>query len=145
MNENKKIINYDKLTAIIFAAAQENKVPVSDGASMVNANIRDGRETYPLRGSLPMDFKYMIPNWATMGGHDALVDSNGAFNAWLRKMKANYAELTGYWREHKCNHMCTLMEQSQDPGPVSGPAREEWEKEQEEAQEGESGEGAADE
>lgn len=120
MDENKKIIDWDTLTAVIYATAEENNVPVGDGANMVQDNIRDGKETWPLRGSMPMKFVDMIPDWATMGGDQAVVDSNDGFNAWLRKMRANATELSSYWREWKCQHMVTLMQQSNDPGPIDG-------------------------
>ena len=120
MSENKKTINWNALTAVIFATAEENHVDTGVAANMVRDNIIDGKETWPLRGSMPMKFVDMIPDWPSMGGREAALASQEGYDAWLRTIDQHIEELGQYWRERKCQHMVTLMEQAADPGPIDG-------------------------
>ena len=56
-----------------------------------------------------------------------------AVNVWHRVCQDNYTALVELWNENprNCAAMAKLVESAADPGPISGPAREEWEKEQE--------------
>ena len=77
-----------------------------------------------------------LPDWAALKPqYEALEhgDVTSSVNVWHRVCQDNYKALVELWNENprNCAAMAKLVESATDPGPISGPAREEWEKEQE--------------
>ena len=105
-------LNFAKLTPASFALANANDVDAGVGRSMLLNNIRHGREVDHIMTGLDPEY---LPN------------------VWHRVCQDNYKALVELWNENprNCAAMAKLVESAADPGPISGPAREEWEKEQE--------------
>ena len=77
-----------------------------------------------------------LPDWAALKPQYEALEHGGvtsAVNVWHRVCQDNYKVLVELWNENprNCAAMAKLVESAADPGPISGPAREEWEKEQE--------------
>ena len=111
-------INYNQLTPACYAIANANDVDLGVGDSMLQNNIRLGRDEH--KGTM------VLPKAAV----------NDEFNAYIRKRQYLMKQLAPLWNDGDYQGMIDLMEATADPGPISEPAREEWEKEQE-ADEGE--------
>ena len=71
--------------------------------------------------------------WATPCFRTTSAAVNDDYNAYIRKRQYLMKQLKPLWNNGDYQGMIDLMEATADPGPVSAPAREEWEKEQEEA------------
>lgn len=129
-------INYNKLVPVCYAIANANNVDLGVGDSMMQNNIRLGRDEHPGATVLPKKFR---PDWAKLHEENPdLAAVNGEFNAYIRKRMALMVQLKPLWNEGDYQGMIDLMEATDDPGPISQPAREEWEKEQNgEAEDGE--------
>ena len=127
-------INYNKLVPVCYAIANANGVDLGVGDSMMQNNIRLGRDEHKGATVLPREEN---PDLAAV---------NGEFNAYIRKRMALMVQLKPLWNEGDYQGMIDLMEATADPGPISQPAREEWEKEQNggEDSEGEEDGGEAD-
>ena len=113
--------------------ANANDVDVGVGRSMLLNNIRHGREVDHIMTGL--DPEYM-PDWAALKPQYEALEHGGvtsAVNVWHRVCQDNYKALVELWNENprNCAAMAKLVESAADPGPISGPAREGWEKEQE--------------
>ena len=125
-------INYNQLTPACYAIANANDVDLGVGDSMLQNNIRLGRDEHKGAMVLPKAFR---PDWAAL--HEAnpdLAAVNDDYNAYIRKRKYLMKQLKPLWNDGDYQGMIDLMEATADPGPVSAPAREEWEKEQETAE-----------
>ena len=133
---------YPKLIPAVWAIASHNNVDVGVARSMLQNNIRHGKEIDGM-AILPDDY---MPDWAALKEDydatpvDAGVNSN--FNVFSRIAQACYVKLCALWREGRYAEMITLIEGTEDPGPISGPARKEWEDAKKEAEEGETTEPA---
>lgn len=126
-------LNFAKLTPAAFAMANANDVDVGVGRSMLINNIRHGQEIDPIMEGL--DPEYM-PDWAALQSQYEALEHGGVgsvVNVWNRICQDNYKALVELWNQEPrdCAGMAALVESAADPGPVSGPAREEWEKAQE--------------
>lgn len=131
-------IDYNKMTPVVYAIANTNNVDLGVGDSMMQNNIRLGREEHLGANMLPREFR---PDWAKLHAENPdLAAVNGEFNAFIRKRQALMVQLKPLWNGHNYQGMIDLMAATDDPGPVSVPAREEWEKEKEEAANGDKGE-----
>lgn len=125
------VLNWDLLTPAAWAMANANNVDVGVGRSMLINNIRHGREVDPIMKDL--DPRYM-PDWAKLKEQydatdpEANAGVSSEINEWHRKNQANYKKLVELWNKNPrdCDGMVMLMQTSEDPGPVSGPARQEW-------------------
>ena len=137
-------INYNKLVPVCYAIANANGVDLGVGDSMMQNNIRLGRDEHKGATVLPKKFR---PDWAKLHKENPdLAAVNGEFNAYIRKRMALMVQLKPLWNEGDYQGMINLMEATADPGPISQTAREEWEKEQNggEDSEGEEDGGEAD-
>lgn len=137
-------INYNKLVPVCYAIANANGVDLGVGDSMMQNNIRLGRDEHKGATVLPRAFR---PDWAKLHEENPdLAAVNGEFNAYIRKRMALMVQLKPLWNEGDYQGMIDLMEATADPGPISQTAREEWEKEQNggEDSEGEEDGGEAD-
>lgn len=132
------MINYNELVPVCYAIANANHVDLGVGDSMMQNNIRHGCEMHPGAENLPEEFR---PDWAKLHEENPdLAAVNGEFNAYIRKRMDLMVELKPLWNSKDYQGMIDLMEANEDPGPISVPAREEWEKEKaEEAAEGDTG------
>lgn len=121
-------INYNKLVPVCYAIANANNVDLGVGDSMMQNNIRLGRDEHKGATVLPKKFR---PDWAALHAENPdLAKVNGEFNAYIRKRMDLMVQLKPLWNEGDYQGMIDLMEATEDPGPISQPAREEWEKEQ---------------
>lgn len=121
-------INYNNLVPACYAIANANDVDLGVGDSMLQDNIRCGEDKHKGATVLPKEFR---PDWAKLHEENpdlALV--NNEYNAYIRKRQALMTQLKPLWNSGDYQGMIDLMEATEDPGPVSVPAREEWEKEQ---------------
>ena len=137
-------INYNKLVPVCYAIANANNVDLGVGDSMLQNNIRLGRDEHKGATVLPKKFR---PDWAKLHEENPdLAAVNGEFNAYIRKRMDLMVQLKPLWNDGDYQGMINLMEATADPGPISQPAREEWEKEQNggEDSEGEEDGGEAD-
>lgn len=126
-------LNFAKLTPASFALANANDVDAGVGRSMLLNNIRHGREVDHIMTGLDPEY---LPDWAALKPQYEALEHGGvtsAVNVWHRVCQDNYKVLVELWNENprNCAAMAKLVESATDPGPISGPAREEWEKEQE--------------
>ena len=126
-------LNFAKLTPASFALANANDVDAGVGRSMLLNNIRHGREVDHIMTGLDSEY---LPDWAALKPQYEALEHGGvtsAVNVWHRVCQDNYKVLVELWNENprNCAAMAKLVESAADPGPISGPAREEWEKEQE--------------
>ena len=124
-------LNFAKLTPASFALANANDVDVGVGRSMLLNNIRHGREVDHIMTGLDPEY---LPDWAALKPQYEALEHGGvtsAVNVWHRVCQDNYKVLVELWNENprNCAAMAKLVESAADPGPISGPAREEWEKE----------------
>lgn len=125
-------INYNKLVPVCYAIANANNVDLGVGDSMMQHNIKVGEDQYKGAMVLPKKFR---PDWAALHAENPdLAKVNGEFNAYIRKRMDLMVQLKPLWNEGDYQGMIDLMEATADPGPISQPAREEWEKEQEAAE-----------
>ena len=121
-------INYNKLVPVCYAIANANNVDLGVGDSMMQNNIRLGRDEHKGATVLPKKFR---PDWAKLHEENPdLAKVNGEFNAYIRKRMDLMVQLKPLWNEGDYQGMIDLMEATADPGPISQTAREEWEKEQ---------------
>lgn len=135
-------INYNKLVPACYAIANANNVDLGVGDSMMQNNIRHGEDVHPGATVLPKKFR---PDWAKLHEENPdLAAVNGEFNAYIRKRMALMVQLKPLWNEGDYQGMIDLMEATEDPGPISQPAREEWEKEQNGVDDGEETGGTED-
>ena len=124
-------INYNQLTPACYAIANANDVDLGVGDSMLQNNIRLGRDEHKGAMVLPRAFR---PDWAALHADTPdLAAVNDDYNAYIRKRQTLMTQLKPLWNNGDYQGMIDLMEATADPGPVSAPAREEWEKAQEEA------------
>ena len=132
------MINYNELVPVCYAIANANKVDLGVGDSMMQYNIKVGKNEYKGAENLPEEFR---PDWAKLHEENPdLAAVNGEFNAYIRKRMALMVQLKPLWNEGDYQGMIDLMEATADPGPISQPAREEWEKEQNGGEDSEGGE-----
>lgn len=127
-------LNFAKLTPAAYAMSNANDVDIGVGRSMLLNNIRQGKEVDPIMEDLDPDY---LPDWAALQPQYEALEKGGvcsAVNVWNRVCQDNYKALVALWNEEprNCAAMVELMENAIDPGPVSGPAREEWEEAQKE-------------
>lgn len=132
------MINYNELVPVCYAIANANHVDLGVGDSMMQNNIRHGYAMHPGDENLPEEFR---PDWAKLHEENPdLAAVNKEYNEYIRKRMALMTQLKPLWNGKDYQGMIDLMEATEDPGPFSGPAREEWEKEKaEEAAEGDTG------
>lgn len=124
-------IDYNKMIPIVYAIANFQNVDLGVGDSMMQTNIRVGQDQYRGQETLPVEYQ---ANWSVLHiTNPDLAAVNGEFNAFIRKRQKLMPQLAEMWNAKNYKGMIRLMEASDDPGPVSVPAREEWEKEKEES------------
>ena len=117
----KKTINWNELTPACYAIAEANGVALDVARGYVKHNVRDGKDTYHGAETLPGQAR---PDWAKIQDHD-LSDAegtydNGAFNVWVRTMKAAFGKLDDLWQATDYAGMVALMDATADPGPIDG-------------------------
>ena len=131
-------LNFAKLTPAAFAISNATGMDVGAGRSMLLHNLREGKEMNPMC-PLPDEF---TPDWAVLGEQynaispEERADISSATNVWHRVCQDNYKELVTLWNEEprNCAGMVEVVENAIDPGPIGGPAREEWEADKEESE-----------
>ena len=127
-------LNFAKLVPAAWAIAVANNVDVGVGRSMLLHNLQEGKEMNPM-SPLPDEF---TPDWAALGEQYNAIDPEeragvmSDSNVWHRICQHYYKALVELWNQEPrdCAGMAALVESAADPGPVSGPARQEWEEAQ---------------
>lgn len=127
-------LNFAKLTPAAWAIAAANNVDVGVGRSMLLHNLREGKEMNPM-AELPDEF---TPDWAALSEQYNATDPkeragvSSAVNVWHRVCQDNYKTLVELWNQEprSCAGMVEVVEHAIDPGPIGGPARQEWEENQ---------------
>lgn len=126
-------LNFAKLTPAAWAISKATGMDVGVGRSMLLDNIRRGMENNPM-APLPDEF---TPDWAALKPqYEALNNKGGVMsnsNIWHRVCREKYFELVELWKKDDYQGMADLVASTADPGPVSGPARQEWEEAWEDA------------
>ena len=125
------VLDWDMLTPAAFAMSNANDVDVGVGRSMLINNIRWGKEIDPIMKDLDPRF---MPDWAKLkeeydkNSPEENAGVSSELNVWHRKNHDNYKKLVELWNKdpRDCEGMVYLMKTSEDPGPISGPARQEW-------------------
>ena len=126
-------INWNSLTPAMYAIANANDVDLGVARSLVFNNLHHAEEIHKGAGNLPPEFR---PDWEDLGnGFDGAAE-NAPFNVWIRKCQGNMKPLAAMWNSHDYQGMIDLLAGASDPGPISGPAREEGEAAQENEAEG---------
>lgn len=128
-------LNFAKLTPAAWAISKATGMDVGVGRSMLLHNLREGREMNPM-APLPDEF---TPDWAVLGEQynvitpEARAGVMSNSNIWHRVCRETYFELVKLWQAEDYQGMAELVASTADPGPVSGPARQEWEEAREDA------------
>ena len=92
-------INYNKLVPVCYAIANANGVDLGVGDSMMQNNIRLGRDEHKGATVLPRAFR---PDWAKLHEENPdLAAVNGEFNAYIRKRMALMVQLKPLWKGHR--------------------------------------------
>ena len=127
-------LNFAKLTPAAWSiATATNYGGVDNGRDLLLHNIREGRTVHPAEENLPEEY---VPDYAALKPQYEAIPKGrvlSSANVWHRTCRANYRALTELWADRDYAGMVELMEAAADPGPVSGPARDEWEEAREDA------------
>ena len=137
-------LDFAMLTPAAWAMANANNVDVGVGRDMLLNNIRHGKEIDPIMEDLDPDY---MPDWAALKPQYEALEHGGVnsiVNQWHRICQELYLDLVACWNKdpRDCAGMVELVRATEDPGPISGPARKEWEDAKKEAEEGETTEPA---